>query len=105
MKKLALCFAAMFVGCATPYAQVKKVHTIEEARALLGSYEPSITPYPPNAEAWYFGKSECVLFIDGKLRMSRDTRTEDVDDNGVKKQRPAWKQGQVICSPSEMTTR
>lgn len=98
MKKL-VCVAALFVSCATPYAKVKTAKTIEEARSYLGDYQPSITPYPPSAEAWYFDRNECVLFVDGKLRMSRDSLTERTNSNGLT--RKTISQKQVVCSPSE----
>lgn len=88
---------AVFASSCVPstYARVRQVSTIEQARQELRGEQPSITQYPPNAEAWYFGKNECVLFIDGVLRFSKSTfKTED--DQSV----ADWKQTQVVCSPS-----
>lgn len=62
----------LLASCATPYAQVKTAKTIEQARELLNGYEPSVTRYSASVEAWYFGRNECVLFVDGQLRLSRD---------------------------------
>jgi hypothetical protein len=89
-------------GCATtPFAKVKEAKTIEAARALLDGYEPSITPYPPNAEAWYFGRNECVLFVDGKVRLSKSSETTVTYSDG--KSRKLYNQKQVACAPSQLS--
>jgi hypothetical protein len=93
---------ALLAGCATPYAKVKTAKTIDEARSYLGDYQPEVLPYPPNAEAWYFGRNECVLFIDGKLRMSKDTYSQRVSSTGRESH---LQPGQVLCSPSAMDVR
>lgn len=87
----------LLAACATPWARVKDAKTIEAARALLGGYEPQVTTYPPNAEAWYFGKNECVLFVDGALRLSKSSYTSH---DGVSAR--AAQQKQVLCAPSEL---
>ncbi|MFZ5445244.1 MAG: hypothetical protein ACOZQL_34960 [Myxococcota bacterium] len=98
MRLHALAALVLLGACATPYARVKDAKTIEQARALLGSYEPKVTPYPPNAEAWYFGKNECVLFVDGALRLSKSSSTQLEGGVAV---RPD-EQKQVLCAPSEL---
>jgi len=88
----------LLAGCAaSPWIKVKDAKTIEEARALLDGTTPQVTPYPPNAEAWYFGKNECVLFLDGKLRVSKSSQSVR-GDNPV----PDAKQQQVLCTPSDV---
>ena len=60
------------MGCATAYERVAATKSIAEAQQALGSERPTaVNPYPPRAEAWYFGWQHCVLFIDGKLRWSK----------------------------------
>ncbi|MDP1826070.1 MAG: hypothetical protein Q8L48_22585 [Archangium sp.] len=102
MKQIALALS-LLAGCATPWLQVKDAKTIEEARKQLGSYTPSVTPYPPNAEAWYFGKNECVLFIDGKVRFSKSS-WHWTERDGVRINAPAHQQEQVLCAPSQMAS-
>ena len=98
MRASILLLAVAWSGCAaSPFAQVAKARTIEEARKLLGDTRPMVTPYPPNAEAWYFGKNECVLFVDGKVRLSKSSYTQK-GDNEV----PASKEAQVLCAPSQI---
>lgn len=79
------------------YERVKNAHDLDTARSQLRGVEPSITKYPPNAEAWYFGKNECVLFIDGKVRLSRSSYTQRGDVAVA-----SWRERQVLCSPSEV---
>jgi hypothetical protein len=88
----------LLAGCAaSPWVKVKDAKTIEEARTLLGGTTPQVTPYPPNAEAWYFGKNECVLFVDGKLRFSKSSYSV-TDETPVRDA----KQQQVLCTPSDV---
>ncbi|MGV3621805.1 MAG: hypothetical protein ACO1OB_13360 [Archangium sp.] len=98
MRTLTVLVAVTCAGCASVYDRVKATGSIEEGRAALQGYEPAITPYPPNAEAWYFGRNECVLFVDGKLRVSKSSYTKE-DDQRV----TAWEEKQVLCSPSDVT--
>ena len=62
---------AALAGCVTPYERVKDLKTIEAARAELGRTQlVAINQFPPNGEAWYFDWQHCVLYVDGKFRMS-----------------------------------
>ena len=90
---------AVFVSSCGPsvFTRVSKAKTIEQARLELRGEAPTITSYPPNAEAWYFGKNECVLFVDGVVRVSKTSYKKE-DDQSV----ADWKQNQVVCTPSEV---
>lgn len=97
--RLLLLSFGLLTACATPFAQVSKAKTIEEARQLLGSYQPQVTQYPPNAEAWYFGNNECVLFVDGILRLGKSSQTtrQSVTNPAVAL---GARQEEVLCAPS-----
>lgn len=64
----------VLAGCATPFSRVKDAKTIDEARAQLGTSKPVIKTYGANAEAWYFENDDCVLFVDGQVRMTKAAR-------------------------------
>ena len=95
-----LTLVALFASSCGPsvFTRVSKARTLEQARLELRGEEPTITPYPPNAEAWYFGKNECVLFVDGVIRVTK-TSAKKQNDQSV----PDWKQNQVLCTPSDVT--
>lgn len=82
MKAIAVVLGFLCAGCATPWAQVKDAKTIEEA--------------------WYFGKNECVLFVDGKIRLSKTSSTEATYESGAVKPRPDSEHSHVVCAPSEL---
>lgn len=72
-------FVVIMSGCATTFERVVAVKTLDEAKAILGAEKPTaINEHPPNAESWYFGWQQCVLFIDGKQRL-----TKTVSQTGV----------------------
>jgi hypothetical protein len=89
-----LLLLVLLQGCATTFDRVQAARTLDEARAALRGEAPTaITPYPPNAEAWYFGWQRCVLFVDGKKRLVRT-----MEETGV----AFAKRGTVDCSPAEL---
>lgn len=97
MRRPHLLPALLATACASPWASVKNAKTLDEARALLGGYQPSVETYGPTTEAWYFGKNECVLFVDGRLRVSKSSYTETESGRVA-----SSKQQQVVCSPMDV---
>ncbi|MFT3711847.1 MAG: hypothetical protein QM817_29765 [Archangium sp.] len=88
--------ALLLTGCVSAFERVRQTDTIEQARRVLKGETPtSITKYPPNAEAWYFGKNQCVLFVDGKQREWRSSITEAEQGHVLPSEVQA-----VLCSPS-----
>lgn len=95
--KRALLLMMVLTGCTSAFERVKKAHHIRAARDELNGYEPSIVKLGPDAEAWYFGKTECVLFVNGRLVQSKSSRTEKTGDNVKPSEEEA-----VLCRPSEL---
>jgi hypothetical protein len=88
----------LLAGCAlTPFQRVRQAATLDEARELLGTEKPEVTKYPPHAEAWYFSKFECVLFVDGKLTQAK---TSEFNEEGTYV--PRNRQVQVLCVPQTL---
>lgn len=86
----------LLCGCAgTTWQKVADTDSIEDARAELGSYAPDVVHYGKNAEAWYFGQTHCVLFVDGKKVKVRSMRQQvnEVHDT------PYFKPQRVDCAP------
>lgn len=78
-------------GCVTTFDRVATAKTLDEAKAALKGEAPTvINQHPPNAEAWYFGWQQCVLFVDGTQRYRRT-----ITQTGVK----ASERATVDCSP------
>lgn len=81
-------------GCVTTFDRVAAAKTLDEAKvALRGEAPTAINQHPPNAEAWYFGWQQCVLFVDGTQRWRKT-----VTQTGVKLSERAT----VDCSPEAL---
>lgn len=66
-------------GCVTTFERVKASKTLDAAKLALNGESPTaINPHPPNAEAWYFGWQQCVLFVEGKLRLAKTVKQTGV---------------------------
>ena len=94
MRRLLVAALLGFTACATAtWDRVKDAHTIAQARAELRGFEPGVTRYAPNIEAWYFDASHCVLFVDGVVRYSSNASAWS---DGPRQP----KQPSVLCAPS-----
>lgn len=100
MRGLPLLLVLAVAGCAapSPFTRVKTASSIDDARAKLDGYEPKVKHYGPNAEAWYFVNDDCVLFVDGQVRMTR-AAAEKITYVGTEKD-PAQPQ-EDACAPKE----
>lgn len=94
-----LVVAVMLIGCSgAAFNRVKDARTIEDARAKLDGYQPEVTSYGPDAEAWYFGNEACVLFVNGMNRLTQSTATWV---EGGARMQPGQKK-RAFCAPSQL---